>query len=155
MKKEEKYQEKISELETKVAELTAGWQRTQADFLNYKKQTFDEKAALIKSANKDLIYDLLPVLDNFQLATKHLPENLVDDNWVQGIRQIEKQFEIILSDSGLEKIESVGQFFNPELHEAIEEVSSDQESGIVIEEVLAGYQFNNSVLRPAKVKVAK
>ncbi|MCX6810767.1 MAG: nucleotide exchange factor GrpE, partial [Candidatus Berkelbacteria bacterium] len=76
-------------------------------------------------------------------------------NWAIGIKQIEKQFENILFENGLERIESVGQEFNPELHEAIEEIESDKPSGIIVEEILSGYKFAGSVLRPAKVKVAK
>lgn len=146
---------KVKELEGKIAELTTGWQRTQADFLNYKKQNADERLRLINSAGTDIVEQLLPVLDHFQLAAKHLPKNLQNDNWALGIKQIEKQFEGILFDNGLERIESVGQEFNPEYHEAIEEAKSDKLSGTVIEEILSGYKFAGQVLRPAKVKVAK
>lgn len=152
MKKDDK---KFIELEEKISELTSGWQRTQADFVNYKKQVADERLRTIKLANADLIAELLPVLDNFQLAAKHLPENLVNDNWAQGIQQIEKQFESILMDSGLERIEAMGQKFNPEFHEAIEEVESESESGTIVEELSSGYVYDNIVLRPTKVKVAK
>ncbi len=155
MKKEEKYQEKISELEAKVAELTAGWQRTQADFINYKKQVAEDKANLIKCANSDLIEQLLPVLDNFALAAKHLPDNLTNNNWAQGVQQVEKQFESILLQNGLERISTNNCKFDPELHEAIEEVESDKESGIIVDEISAGYIYYNIVIRPAKVKVAK
>lgn len=143
------------ELEAKIAELTAGWQRTQADFLNFKKQVGDERIKLIQGAGADIIDQLLPVLDHFQLAAKHLPKGLENDNWAQGIKQIEKQFENILTENGLERIESVGLEFNPELHEAIEEVQSDQPSGTIVEEIISGYKFAGTVLRPAKVKVAK
>ena len=153
MKKQES--KKIKELEVKVGELTAGWQRTQADFLNFKKQVSDERLRLINSAGADTIEQLLPVLDHFQLAAKHLPKNLQDDNWAIGIKQIEKQFEHILFENGLERIESVGREFNPEFHEAVEEVVSDQPMGIIVEEILSGYKFGGAILRPAKVKVAK
>lgn len=143
------------ELETKITESIAGWQRTQADFVNFKKQSADERLKLIQSAGADIVDQLLPVLDHFQLAARHLPKDLENDNWAIGIKQIEKQFENILFENGLERIESVGQHFNPEFHEAIEEVESDQKSGIIIEEVLSGYKFAGIVLRPAKVKVAK
>ena len=153
MKKQES--KKIKELEVKVGELTAGWQRTQADFLNFKKQVSDERLRLINSAGADTIEQLLPVLDHFQLAAKHLPKNLQDDNWAIGIKQIEKQFEHILFENGLERIESVGREFNPEFHEAVEEVVSDQPMGIIVEEILSGYKFGGAILRPAKVRVAK
>jgi len=153
MKKEQN--KKIKELEENVAELTAGWQRTQADFLNFKKQVADERTRLIGSAATDIIDQLLPVLDHFQLAAKHLPKELENNNWAVGIKQIEKQFENILIKNGLERIESVGKEFNPELHEAIEEVKSDKPVGTIIEEILSGYKYAGGILRSAKVKVAK
>jgi len=146
---------KIKELESKIAELTSGWQRTQADFLNYKKQAADERLKLISSAGADIALQLLPVLDHFQLAAKHLPKELETDNWTQGIKQIEKQFENILFDNGLERIESIGQEFNPQIHEAVEEIESEKPAGTVVEEILSGYKYSGEVLRPAKVKVAK
>lgn len=146
---------KIKELESKIAELTSGWQRTQADFLNYKKQAADERLKLISSAGADIVEQLLPVLDHFQLAAKHLPKELETDNWTQGIKQIEKQFENILFENGLARIDSVGQEFNPQIHEAVEEIESDKPAGTVVEEILSGYRYAGEVLRPAKVKVAK
>ena len=146
---------KIKELESKIAELTSGWQRTQADFLNFKKQAADERLKLISSAGADIVEQLLPVLDHFQLAAKHLPKELETDNWAQGIKQIEKQFENILSENGLARIDSVGQEFNPQIHEAVEEIESDKPAGTVVEEILSGYRYAGEVLRPAKVKVAK
>lgn len=145
---------KIKELEAKIAELTNGWQRTQADFLNYKKQTSDERANLISSANTDLIYQILPVLDNFKLAADHMPKELADNNWAQGIKQVERQLESILQNEGLERIETVGEQFDPNLHEAIEHIESDKPEDEIVEEVLPGYKFSGNVLRPAKVKVS-
>jgi molecular chaperone GrpE len=146
---------KIKDLKAKIAELTSGWQRTQADFLNFKKQAADERLKLIESAGADIVDQLLPVLDHFQLAAKHLPKDLEYNNWARGIKQIEKQFENILFENGLKRIESVGQEFSPELHEAVEEVESKEKSGVIVEEVLSGYKFSGEVIRPAKVKVAK
>ncbi len=146
---------KIKELESKITELTSGWQRTQADFLNFKKQAANERLKLISSAGADIVEQLLPVLDHFQLAAKHLPKELETDNWAQGIKQIEKQFENILFDNGLERIESIDQEFNPQIHEAVEEIESEKPAGTVVEEILSGYRYAGEVLRPAKVKVAK
>ncbi|MCX6812568.1 MAG: nucleotide exchange factor GrpE [Candidatus Berkelbacteria bacterium] len=147
---------KFKELEAKITELTAGWQRTQADFINFKKNVADDRVKLIKSAGGDIVSQLLPVLDHFQLAAKHIPKNLINDNWALGIKQIEKQFEAILFENGLERIESVGQEFDPELHEAIEEVEvAGNKAGEIVEEIIAGYKFGGEVVRPARVKVAK
>jgi molecular chaperone GrpE len=154
-KKLDKKEQQIKELEEKIADLTSGWQRTQADFVNYKKQSADERAKLIASASSDLIYDFLPVLDHFQLAAKHLPTDLEKNDWAIGIQHIEKQLEMILSENGLERIAAVGIEFDPNIHEAIEEIESDEADGIIVEEILSGYKFNDKVLRPAKVKVSK
>lgn len=152
MKKENS--KKLKEFEAKIAELTAGWQRTQADFLNYKKQASDERANLISSANADLIYEILPVLDNFKLAADHMPAELADNNWAQGIKQVERQLESILQNEGLERIKSVGEQFDPNLHEAIEHIENNKPENEIVGEILPGYIYNGKVLRPAKVKVS-
>jgi len=146
---------KLKELEAKIAELTSGWQRTQADFVNYKKQSSEERNSLISSANSDLIYNILPVLDNFKLAADHMPAELAENNWAQGIKQVERQLESILLNEGLKRIESVGLQFDPNLHEAIEHIESDKSENEILEEVLPGYILNEKVLRPATVKVSK
>lgn len=155
VKKQDKTESKILELEEKITELTAGWQRTQADFLNYKKQCAEDRANIIVSASSEIIYDLLPVLDHFQLAAKHLPDDLKDNDWAIGIQHIEKQLETILTENGLERIPSLDVEFDPNIHEAVEEVESENPDGIVVEEILSGYKYNGKVIRPAKVKVAR
>lgn len=144
-----------SESEQKIGELTIGWQRCQADFTNYRRQVEEDRKKLIKMANGDLMLDILPVLDNFQLAAKHTPKELENNNWAQGVKQIEKQLETILESEGLTRIETIGTEFNPHLHEAIEHVPSDQPEGTITEEISAGYKFDEEIIRPAKVKVSK
>lgn len=144
----------IIELQQRVAELTQGWQRCQADFTNYRRQTQEDRKKLIRMANADLMTEIIPVLDNFQLAAKHIPAELLDNNWTQGIKQIEKQLEDILANEGLKKIETIGQEFDPHLHEAIEHIKSDQPENSIVEELTSGYEFDGQVLRPAKVKVS-
>ncbi|OQA04362.1 MAG: heat shock protein GrpE [bacterium ADurb.Bin400] len=145
---------RIAELEKQAEELRLGWQRTQADFVNFKRQTEQDRKRLIKLANSELIARLLPVLDNFELATRHLPAELETNNWAIGIKFIEKQIFDILENEGLERISSVGTQFNPEVHEAIEMVESDRPENEVVEEVNSGYRFDGVLLRPAKVKVS-
>ena len=146
--------DQTTELEQKVGELTLGWQRCQADFTNYRRQVDEDRKKLIKIANLDLIESILPVLDNFQLAAKHAPKELENNNWAIGIKQIEKQLENILEDEGLTKIETVGQQFDPALHEAIEHVPSEKPEDEITEEISSGYQFDGQIVRPAKVKVS-
>lgn len=130
-------------------------QRIQADFENYKKRSQKEKEEFASFANTGLILQILPVLDNFRLATKHLPKNLENDNWAQGVLQIEKQLEQIMKDEGVEEIKSVGEKFNPLIHEAMEQLDSDKETGTIIEEVQRGYKLKDKIIRHAKVKVSK
>lgn len=151
---EDKEENQIAKLENDIAELKAGWQRTQADFLNFRRQVEKDRARTIQMANADLIESILPVLDNFELAAKHVPEELKGNNWATGITMIEKQLFDVLKGDGLERIESLGQHFDPLLHEAIENVASDKPEGEIVEEAASGYRFNGIVLRPAKVKVS-
>lgn len=147
--------DKSEELEGQIAELTAGWQRAQADLANYRRQVEEDKKRLIKYANSDLVMEILPVLDNFQLAAKHIPAELENNNWAEGIKQIEKQLENILANEGLQKIETIGAQFNPQFHEALDHIESDQPEDEIVEEIASGYTFNGDILRPAKVKVSK
>lgn len=142
------------ESEQKIADLTARLQRSLADFANLKRQTELDQIKLTKRIKSDLILEILPVLDNFQLAAKHVPAEIENNNWAQGVKQIEKQFETILTSIGLEKIPTIGQQFDHNLHEAIESVVCEQPEDEIVEELQAGYRINNNVIRPAKVKVS-
>jgi molecular chaperone GrpE len=144
----------IKDLEAKVAELTAGWQRTQADFVNFKKRLVEERGAHQKNTKIDFILKILPVLDNFRLSTQHLPEDLKTNNWALGIQHIERQLEQILVDEGVERISAIGLQFNPTVHEALENVPSDAPAGQVVEETQVGYRLGETIIRPSKVKVA-
>lgn len=145
---------KIKELEIKIVELTAGWQRTQADFVNFRKRVEEERGTHQRNATIDFILKILPVLDNFRLSTQHLPEELKSNNWALGIQHIERQIEQILADEGVTKITSVGQQFDPAIHEAIESVPADCPEGQVVAEISAGYKLGETVIRPSKVKVS-
>lgn len=142
----------IEELKQKISELEIGWKRTQADFDNYVKRSEEQKLNIIASANTDLMLEIVPVLDNFRRAFSHAK---ADDQFAQGIKQIEKQLEDILLNEGLKKIETVGQF-NPNLHEAISYEENDKiPADDIIMEAESGWMFNDKVLKPAKVRVSK
>jgi molecular chaperone GrpE len=147
--------EKIqNNLEKEFDELKSLLQRTQADFVNYRHRNEEDKQNFVKFAAADVIEQILPVMDNFQMAAKHTPENLAQDNWVKGIQAIEKQLEQILQANGLEKVETIGHQFNPNVHEAIgQSPDSDKENNEIISEEAPGYMLNGKLLRPAKVIV--
>lgn len=137
-----------------TGELKSLLQRVQADFENYKKRTQKEREEFTKYANTDMILRILPVLDNFKLALSHQPKELKGDGWVEGIWHIERQLEQILTDEGVKKIPTEGQKFDPNLHEAVEEVASEGPPHQIVEEVLAGYMLGDKIIRHAKVKVS-
>ena len=150
------FEKQLEECQKKKDEYLAGWQRERADFLNYKKGELERIGEIIKYGDLGLILKILPIADNFELAEKNLPENLKTDENVKGILQTKNQILDFLKNQGVEEIKSVGEKFDPNFHEVIEEVEvKDKESGIVIEEIQKGYKINGRLLRPAKVKISK
>lgn len=139
-----------------LEELKASLQRVQADFENFRKNAEREKAEIRKKALALVLLDLVPVLDNFQRSTRHIPKELGNSDWAKGVQMIHQQLQEILAREGLEKIETKGQEFNPYLHEAIShEFSKDHKSNQIIEEIESGYKFGDEILKHAKVRVAK
>jgi len=146
---------KLQECEKKKEEYLAGWQRAKADFLNYKKEERERTEETLKYAGEILSLNLLPILDNFDFASKNLPKNLMEDENVKGILQIRKQILDFLKTQGVEEIEAKpGGKFDTSFHEAVE-TAEGKEAGIILEEIKKGYIINGKVLRPAKVKVTK
>jgi molecular chaperone GrpE len=140
--------------DTRIAELEQQLQRVAADFDNFRKRTEDEKKSVYAIAQATTLLELTPVLDNFRRATDHLPEHLQGDNWVTGVLYIEKQLEQIFEEHGVTKIKTVGEAFDPQLHEAVSTESSDQPAQTILGELESGYLLGDKVLKPAKVKVS-
>jgi molecular chaperone GrpE len=135
-------------------EYFSGWQREKADFLNYKKQEFERLKETLNIAKESLFKELIPVLDNFNLAEKAIPEKEKGKNSIKGLLLIKKQLEDSLKSLGLEEIETIGKQFDPKMHEAIEEVGGT-EPGVIVEEVQKGYTFQDKIVRVAKVKIGR
>jgi molecular chaperone GrpE len=146
---------KLAFTEKEVEENLAGWQRAKADFINYKRDQEKMLSELRKYANQDMIMALLPTVDSFDLATKHLPSELKDSDWAKGVMCIKGMFENFLRDAGVMPIAALGKKFDPNLFEAVGEEESDEQEDTVIEEIQKGYKMGDKVIRPAKVKVAK
>ena len=164
MMKEEQKQEKQDELkecEKKRDEYLAGWQRARADFLNYKKEETDKISGLAFFAQAEVILSILETLDTFDKAKmetgKILKKHPCPDlkRMREGFSEVRKQMECVLKKYNIEEIKVIGEKFDPELAEAIEEIESDADTGLVAEEVQKGYKIAGKVLRVAKVKVAK
>jgi len=152
----EELKKKLEECQKLKDEYLAGWQRERADLLNYKKEELARIGEVIKYADVGLILKILPILDNFEIAEKKLPENLKADVNVKGILQIKTQLQDFLKSQGVEEIKSLGEKFDPNFQEIVETVEKPGvDSGIAIEEIQKGYKMHNKVIRPAKVKISK
>ena len=160
----EELKKKLEEYEKQKCEYLTGWQREKADFLNYKREEMERVGEFLKYANEAFILKILPVLDNFEVVKRKLPENLKNDENVKGLLMIKNQILDFLKSQEVEEIKSIGEKFDPHLHEIVGEVASSEalakenkriESGIIIEEIQKGYKINGRLLRPAKVKVTK
>lgn len=148
--------EKLEQCEKTKSEYLAGWQRARADFLNYKKDEVERIENLIAYSNEELILKILPIVDNFNLIAKKIPDNQKEDSNIKGLLQIEMQMSDFLKKYGVEEIKSIGEKFDPNLHEAVEIVESENcESGKIVDEIRKGYTINGRLLRPAKVKVVR
>ncbi len=139
------------------SEYLTGWQRARADFLNYKKEERERIEEILKYTNEELIFKILPILDNFYLIETKLPEDIKKNENVKGILQIKNQIIDLLKREGVEELKiKVGDKFDPNYQEAVETTEKEGiEPGIILEITQKGYIINGRLLRPAKVKVAK
>ena len=148
-KKNNKYKEELKALNEKYVRLLA-------EYDNYRKRSSREVQSILCTANENLVKEILPIIDNLDLATEHRKNDTTLEEYVKGISLIEDQLRDILLRAGLKHIEAVGQPFDPNLHEAILQMDSDEyESGIVVKETQKGYLFSDKVIRHSKVVVSK
>jgi molecular chaperone GrpE len=146
---------RIAELQRQADELNQRYLRAQADFDNFRRRTVKEKEDLAQYASLKLIGQLLPVVDNFQRALQTGSESAESQSFAKGIDMIYRQLWQVLEGEGLKLMEPVGQPFDPEVHQAIMQVESEEyEEGTVVEAVQPGYWLKDKVLRPAMVKVS-
>jgi len=139
-----------------AAENKAAWQRSAADFSNYKRRTEQEREAIVGLANEVLLAKLLSIVDDFDRAIANKPAELADSGWVGGIAAIDRKLDQLLESEGLTPIEALGRQFDPHEHEAIaQEDRPEVPAGTVIAELQKGYRMRDRVLRPAMVAVAR
>lgn len=155
--KKVKVSKKEQELLKQIEELTADLQRTRADFENYRKRVDVEKTTAREYGEASVILKILPIIDNINRAISHLPEDLKDNAWAQGVNSLTKNVEKSLESLSVKKIDSsVGSEFNPDLQEAVQfEEDTEGDKEVVAEELQAGYSYKGSVIRHAMVRVAR
>jgi len=141
----------FAEEKEKAEGYLANWQRAQADFINYKRRSEQEKEEISKFANALLMLNLLPVLDDLERALASIPPKLVGFTWVEGISLIERKLRTSLEAQGLSQIKALSEPFDPELHEAA--MHGKGKEGMVVEELQKGYKLHDRVIRPTMVVV--
>ena len=146
---------KAADHEALAADYLEGWQRARAELDNYRKATTNESKKAREQGMSSAITAMLPLYDNFQAVTKHIPENLQDDPWAAGVLHVARQFSSELEALGVQTITPLGEQFDPTCHEAVDRVKKSKErTDTIVEVVQPGYMLGDHVLRPAKVKVA-
>mgnify|MGYP001101038120 CR=1 FL=1 len=143
----------LAEEKERAEKHLANWQRSQADFSNYKKRIEQEREEIVKFANSTLILNLLPIVDDLERAFVSLPEQLTKFSWIDGIRLSYNKLKAILEAQGLSEIRAKGEQFDPHLHEAV--MRQEGEEGMVIEEIQKGYKLKDKVIRPSMVIVGE
>ena len=155
-KKEKKgfFSKKKDPRDTQIEELTDRLKRSMAEFDNFRKRTEKEKSAMYEIGAKDIIEKLLPVVDNFERGFTTVAEEDKEDAFVTGMEMVYKQLMTMLEGVGVKPIEAVGQEFNPDFHNAVMQVESDEyESGIIAQEFMKGYMYKDTVVRHSMVGV--
>ena len=143
----------VTVLEQQIADLTEALQRERADATNIRRRHDEQLASLRNVIKASVIKDLLPVIDNFERALKHTPDELKDNDYVKGVQGVVKQFEKTLSDLGVQRIKTVGEPFDPHWHEAVSMEDGDGDQEVVSEELQSGYAIGDEVIRHAMVRV--
>ncbi|MGC8862576.1 MAG: nucleotide exchange factor GrpE [Armatimonadota bacterium] len=148
-------QTELEQLRKDVEESQNHYLRVLADFDNFRKRQREETARQVSLAREELILKILPILDNFQRTLEAAEAQHSYESLVEGVSLTLRQFRETLEKEGVRPIEAVGEQFNPELHEAMMRVETDEyPENTVIEEFEKGYTLNGKVLRPARVRVA-
>lgn len=153
-----KLKEKIKKLEAEKTEYMDGWQRERADFINYKKRVENEKIEVIKYSNENLVSDIIPVLDSFDMAFSNKEAwEKVDKNWRVGVEYIYTQLMKVLGENGLKEMNPLGEKFDPKFHVAEEHTETDDEKkdGDILKVNKKGYILNDRVVVAPNVVVAE
>ncbi|MEM7034912.1 MAG: nucleotide exchange factor GrpE, partial [Chloroflexota bacterium] len=150
-------QEALEQAQAEASKNLEGWQRTAADLANYKRRQEEQAGRRILDMKANIVRDVLPALDDLDLAFQNLPENLNEQeaNWVEGFKLVQRKLLKLLENNNIGAIEATGDF-DPNLHEAVTfEENPEFESNTIIAELRKGYTAGDRVIRPALVRVAQ
>ena len=150
---EDQPSEEVLILQQQVADLTDALQRERADVINVRRRHEEQIVSLKSRVKADVVRDLLPVIDNFERALKHIPKDLEGNDYIKGVQGVVKQFEKTLAELGVERIKTVDEPFDPIFHEAISAEEGEGTTEVVSEELQSGYKIGDEVIRHAMVRV--
>lgn len=152
-----KAQGEVAKKDKQIEELTADLQRLRADFENYRKRVEVDKQLARDMERQNTIRRLLPLIDNIERAITHVPESLAEDQWAQGVVKLPQLLEKELLQLGVVKVcADPGTIFDPEVHDAVQmDEGAEGETEVVAEELQCGYILDESILRPAMIKVTR
>jgi len=145
---------KIADLEIKCEEYLNGWKRAKADYENLRLQSEDKIGKSYQMAVAAIVAELLPIFEHFKLALNHLPEESAGQEWAKGFNHIKDEFWNFLKKLEIKEVPTVGEMFDPALHEAVSYEDSNQPDGTITRELKAGYTLAGELLSPAQVSVA-
>lgn len=153
-----KVKNQLKKCQEERQEYLDGWQRSKADFINFKKRSEESKKGMVQYASENLILELLPIVDNFEQAFKNKEVwESVDENWRKGIEMIYNQVVGILKNNDVTEIESLGKEFDPNIHQSLEvvDVEDKRDNDKIVEVIQKGYRIRNKIIRHPNVKVGK
>lgn len=145
-------QKRLKQCEKEKEEYLNGWKRAKADFLNYQKEQRERMETTMEYVKEKMVLDMLPILDNLERAEKQISPGDKENQIWKGFSQIALQMREFFKGQGIQPMETAGERFDPNLHEAVGEVEGE-EQGSVVEEIEKGYVKNGRLVRPAKVKI--
>lgn len=149
-------QGRVQQLEQELAAAKDQYLRSAADLKNFKRRTEEDRATLIRNATAGLIMKLLPILDDFDLAMQHVPAEVTDLPWFNGLQGVQRKLQIVLEGEGVKPIEAAGEPFDPHFHEAVmHEDAGPEQAGKVTADLRRGYTLHDKVIRPSMVKVGQ
>lgn len=154
----DKVKKQLKDCQKEKQEYLDGWQRSKAEFINFKKRSEETKKELLQYSSEKIILEIIPTIDNFEQAFKNKDVwESVDENWRKGIELIYSQLKDVLKRNNVEEIESLGLRFDPKIHESIETiiVEDKKDNDKILEVLQKGYRIGDKVIRHPNVKVGK
>ncbi len=149
-------QARMQQLEQESSSFRDQYLRTVADLKNFKRRTEDERSSLIRNATAGLLLKILPILDDFDLAMQHVPAEVAETSWFNGLTGVQRKLQMVLEGEGVKPIEALGETFDPHFHDAVmHEDAGPEQAGKVTADLRRGYMLHDRVLRPSMVKVGQ